>query len=136
MSTESESKRRSGCPLNIALEMFGDRWTLLILRDLMFLKRSTFREFQESAEGIASNILSDRLKKLQAHGIITGEKSAEDGRIICYRPTTKGLDLLPVMVEMILWADQYEHTAAPPRIMKRLKTDRSGFIDEVRSQFP
>jgi DNA-binding HxlR family transcriptional regulator len=121
--------------LNIALEIFGDRWTLLILRDLMFKQFTTYREFQESGEGIATNVLADRLKMLQEMDIIVGERSASDARIICYRPTAKGLDLLPVMVEMIIWADQYEDTAAPAKIMRRLKEDRTAFIAEVRKKF-
>lgn len=128
-------EHRSGCPLSIALEIFGDRWTLLILRDLMFKQYSTYKEFLESGEGIATNVLADRIRMLQEQGIIVGERSTSDARIICYRPTKKGLDLLPVMVEMIIWADQYEETAAPARIMRRLKEDRTGFIDEVRKRF-
>ncbi|MBL8818410.1 MAG: helix-turn-helix transcriptional regulator, partial [Planctomyces sp.] len=96
---------------------------------------STYKEFLESGEGIATNVLADRIRMLQEQGIIVGERSTSDARIICYRPTKKGLDLLPVMVEMIIWADQYEETAAPARIMRRLKEDRTGFIDEVRKRF-
>jgi DNA-binding HxlR family transcriptional regulator len=135
MAKKEAPKHRSNCPLNIALEIFGDRWTLLILRDLMFKQFTTYREFQESGEGIATNVLADRLKMLQEMDIIVGERSASDARIICYRPTAKGLDLLPVMVEMIIWADQYEDTAAPAKIMRRLKEDRTAFIAEVRKKF-
>lgn len=108
----------------------------MILRDLMFKQFTTYKEFHESGEGIATNVLADRLKMLQEQGIIVGERSASDARIICYRPTTKGLDLLPVIVEMIIWADQYEDTAAPAKIIRRLKEDRTAFIAEVRKNFP
>ena len=135
MAKKETTRHRSDCPLNIALEVFGDRWTLLILRDLMFKQLSTYKEFQESGEGIATNVLADRLKMLQEEGIIGGERSASDARVVCYRPTAKGLDLLPVMIEMIIWADQYEHTAAPAKIIRRLKEDRTAFISEVRTKF-
>ena len=135
MAKKEAPQFRSDCPLNIALEIFGDRWTLLILRDLMFKRFTTYKEFQESGEGIATNVLADRLKMLQEQGIIVGKRSAFDARIICYRPTSKGLDLLPVMVEMIIWADQYEKTAAPAKIMRRLREDRSSFIAEIRALF-
>lgn len=135
MMPESPCEWRSNCPLNIALEIFGDRWTLLILRDLLFKRFSTYREFQQSGEGIASNILANRLKKLIGQGIITGERSEEDGRIISYRPTAKGLDLLPVIVEMILWADRYEETAAPPKLIRRMSQERESFIAETRKRF-
>lgn len=101
---------------------------------MLFKQFTTYKEFQDSGEGIATNVLADRLKMLQEQGIIVGERSASDARIICYRPTTKGLDLLPVMVEMIIWADQYEDTAAPAKIIRRLKTDRTGFISEIRKK--
>lgn len=134
MARKVTAQHRSDCPLNVALEVFGDRWTLLILRDMLFKQFTTYKEFQDSGEGIATNVLADRLKMLQEQGIIVGERSASDARIICYRPTTKGLDLLPVMVEMIIWADQYEDTAAPAKIIRRLKTDRTGFISEIRKK--
>jgi DNA-binding HxlR family transcriptional regulator len=131
----SQSEWRSNCPLNIALEIFGDRWTLLILRDLYFKGASTFGEFQGSSEGIATNILTDRLKKLTAQGILVSERSAQDARIVTYRPTPKGLDLLPVMVEMIVWAARYEKTAAPRKLMERMLHDRESFIAETVARF-
>ena len=135
MGSESQTKWRSGCPLNVALEVFGDRWTLLILRDLMFKRFSTFRQFQDSGERIATNILSDRLKKLQEQGIIAGERSASDARVIEYRPTEKGLDLLPVLIEMILWAARYEQTAAPAGMLRRMRNDRDAVVREIRERF-
>ena len=131
----AKSDWRSSCPLNIATEVFGDRWSLLILRDLIFKRLSTYKEFQESDEGIATNILANRLKYLQEQRIIARERSPDDARVICYRPTMKGLDLLPLMIEMILWADQYEDTAAPAKIIRCLKHDREAFIAEIRKQF-
>lgn len=134
MGKSSQPPRRSQCPLNVALEIFGDRWTLLILRDLLFKQFSTFRQFQESGEGIATNILADRLKKLVDQGIIDSERSLTDARVISYRPTEKGLDLLPVIIEMIVWANRYEDTAAPPHMVRRLTDDREGLIAEIRAR--
>src|SRR5438445_6998523 len=108
-----KSKRRSGCPVSITLEMFGDRWSLLIIRDLMVRGLRTFREFQESGEGIATNILADRLQKLQAAGIITAEEEKTDGRRVNYRLTEKGIDLAPVLLELLIWAARHEETGAP-----------------------
>src|SRR6266581_9726852 len=86
-------KRRSGCPVSISLERFGDRWSLLIIRDLMVRGFRTFKEFQRSGEGIATNILADRLDKLQAAGIITAESEETDRRKVNYRLTEKGIGL-------------------------------------------
>src|SRR5207253_8196288 len=84
---KSNTKRRSGCPVSISLERFGDRWSLLIIRDLMVRGFRTFKEFQGSGEGIATNILADRLRKLEAWGIITAEAEITDGRRVNYRLT-------------------------------------------------
>lgn len=112
MKRLSKSERRSDCPLSIALEIFGDRWTLLILRDLMFKGLKTFKEFLGSGEQIASNILTDRLQRLQEQGIVSGTRSPADARVVTYRPTEKGLDLLPVLIEIVLWSARHEKTAA------------------------
>ena len=136
MKRSSKADRRSQCPLSIALEIFGDRWTLLILRDLMFKKLKTFKEFQESGEEIATNVLADRLQRLQEQGIVTGERSPIDARVVNYTPTSKGLDLLPVLVEIVLWSARYEKTAAPAKLIERMTNDRSRFINEMRGRFP
>src|SRR5207237_10500822 len=87
----SSAKRRSGCPLNASVEMLGDRWSLLILRDMMLRGFRSFKEFLTSYEGIATNILSDRLKKLIAYGIIAAQEDPSDGRKLIYVLTHKGL---------------------------------------------
>ena len=90
-------KRRSGCPVSVSLEMIGDRWSLLIIRDLMIRGYRTFKEFEDSGEGVATNILSDRLRKLKSTGIIVAEVDAGDRRKVNYRLTQKGIDLAPVL---------------------------------------
>src|SRR5436190_965942 len=89
MPGKRQSKRRSGCPVSISLEIFGDRWSLLIVRDIMVRGFRTFRQFQQSGEGIATNILADRLRKLAAAGIIAAEKEENDARRVNYRLTEK-----------------------------------------------
>lgn len=121
--------------MSIALEIFGDRWTLLILRDLMFKRLRTFKEFLASGEEIASNILTDRLQRLQEQGLVTGTRSSTDARVITYCPTEKGLALLPVLVEIVLWSAKYEQTAAPPKLLERMANDRNGFIQQIRDAF-
>ncbi len=97
---------RSGCPLNIALELVGDKWSLLIIRDLLNNK-STFSEFLQSNEGIAKNILSARLKKLMKFKIVDFSHPKDNNKVKIYFLTKKGQDLYPVMVELMLWIDKY-----------------------------
>ena len=108
VSGKLDSKRRSGCPVSISLEVLGDRWSLLVIRDLMVRGLRTFREFQQSGEGIATNILADRLRKLAASGIITAEKEKTDRRRLNYRLTEKGIDLAPVLLELLIWGARHE----------------------------
>ena len=125
--------RRSGCPLNAALELFGDPWSLLIVRDLMFKCRNTFAEFMKGGERIATNILSDRLRRLEEAGIIIRKDHPSDGRKQVYELTAKGLDLAPVLVEMIVWGDRYHQTEAPPQLIKRMRERREDYVEELRA---
>src|SRR2546429_194374 len=90
-------KRRSGCPLNASVEILGDRWSLLIIRDMMLRGFRTYKEFLGSYEKIATNILADRLQKLGAHGIITNGRDSSDGRKLIYSLTAKGIGLAPLL---------------------------------------
>ena len=126
---------RSGCPISIALETFGDTWSLLIVRDLMFKNRRTFNDFLGAEEQIATNILSDRLAQLQSHGIVDKRRDPADGRRFIYRLTEKGLALAPVLVEMILWSAVHEETDAPPAVVRQMRADRQGFIEQVRANW-
>src|SRR5258708_29296312 len=108
MPGKSRSKRRSGCPVSVSLEVFGDRWSLLIIRDLMVRGLRTFKEFRESGEGIATNILADRLEKLEAAGIITAETEETDGRRVNYRLTGEGVDPAPGLLEPLIWGGRRE----------------------------
>jgi DNA-binding HxlR family transcriptional regulator len=131
VSKEGAQNRRSGCPVSVSLEQFGDRWSLLIIRDLMVRGYHTFREFQHAGEGIATNVLADRLRKLEAANILTAERAEEDGRSINYRLTSKGIALAPVMLELLLWAARHEQTAAPCSFVEQMEKDREAILAET-----
>jgi DNA-binding HxlR family transcriptional regulator len=114
--------------------MLGDRWSLLIIRDLMFRGYRTYKELLESEEGIATNILADRLKRLEACGIIS-TSPATDRRKLIYRLTAKGIDLAPVLVELILWGARYEDTEAPRAVIRKMEKQRKEFLSEVRRRW-
>jgi DNA-binding HxlR family transcriptional regulator len=135
VTTRAKSKRRSLCPVSVSLEVFGDRWSLLIVRDLMVRGYRRFKEFQRSGEGIASNMLADRLQRLEATGIITSEPDETDGRIVNYRLTEKGIDLAPVLLELLLWGARNERTAAPCAVMENMGKNRDEVLAEVRRRW-
>jgi DNA-binding HxlR family transcriptional regulator len=95
---------RSNCPVSCALDLVGDKWTLVIIRDMLMFGKETFKDFSESGEQIATNILSSRLKMLETNKIITKHKSPENKRVNIYRLTEKGIDLLPVIIELVQWS--------------------------------
>jgi DNA-binding HxlR family transcriptional regulator len=115
--------------------MFGDRWSLLIVRDLMVRGFRTFRDFHESGEGIATNILADRLRKLEAGGIIIAEVQETDGRRVNYRLTEKGIDLAPVLLELLIWGARHEKTGACDALIGRIKNNREEVLAEVRRRW-
>ncbi len=127
-------KRRSGCPLNASVEMLGDRWSLLIIRDMMLLGSHTFKEFLGSYEGIATNILADRLRKLEAYGIIRTEQDPSDGRKLIYQLTAKGMDLAPVLTEMVLWAGRHEQTENRA-LIRLMQKDKQKLLEQIRQRW-
>ncbi len=132
MPVKKKPPRRSSCPINISLEIFGDRWSLLIIRDLMLRSYRTYKEFLSSDEGIATNILAERLQRLEAAGIISTSRDAEDGRKVVYRLTEKGIDLAPIIVELVLWSAQHEETGAPPAAIRKMRAKREQFLAGIR----
>jgi len=124
-------RRRSGCPLNASVEMLGDRWSLLIIRDMMVRGYRTFKEFLSSDEGIATNILANRLRRLESYGIISTQPDPADGRKLRYLLTAKGMDLAPVLTEMVLWAAAHEETGNQV-LVRFIKKDKTKFLAEVR----
>lgn len=135
VSGRPKSKHRSGCPVSISLEAFGDRWSLLIIRDLMIRGFRTFKQFQESGEGIATNILADRLRKLQAARIIAAEVEKRDSRRVNYRLTQKGIDLAPVLLELLIWGARHEKTATSSTLIAEMDRNRLAILAEVRRRW-
>jgi DNA-binding HxlR family transcriptional regulator len=115
--------------------MFGDRWSLLIIRDLMVRGFRTFKDFLESGEGIATNILADRLHRLEALGITIAESEETDRRKLNYRLTEKGIDLAPVLLDLLIWAARHEQTAAPCELTAQMEKNREAFLEEVRRRW-
>src|SRR6267378_524001 len=113
---KTNTKRRSGCPLNASVEILGDRWSLLVIRDMMLRGFRTYKEFLGSYEKIATNILADRLRKL------------------IYSLTPKGIDLAPVLTEMVLWAAEHEDTGNQA-LVREMKRDKKKFISAIRQRW-
>jgi DNA-binding HxlR family transcriptional regulator len=132
---KSKSEWRSDCPVSISLEMLGDRWSLLIIRDLMVRGYHTFKEFQAAGEGIATNVLADRLRKLEVAGIITGATEKTDGRKVNYRLTEKGIDLAPVLLELLIWGARHEETGAPCAVIDQMEKNRQQVLVETRRRW-
>jgi DNA-binding HxlR family transcriptional regulator len=125
--------RRSTCPVNFAVESFGDRWSLLIVRDIAFFGKHTFGEFAASVEGISSNILAARLARLEAEGILAKQPDPADRRTQRYTLTEKGLDLLPVLLEMANWSARYDpETTAPLEFVARVNDDKAHAFALIR----
>lgn len=124
--------RRSDCPTNFALQAFGDSWSLLVVRDLMFKGKRTFAEFAASEERVATNVLTDRLRTLQRSGIIRRDAV---GRATRYSLAPKGIDLLPLMIEMIVWSARYDaRSAAPAAFVRRAMHARAELLVEMRAR--
>lgn len=126
---------RSGCPVNISLEVFGDRWSLLIVRDLMVRGFHTFGDFQRAGEGIATNILTDRLRRLCQAGIVRAERDPGDRRQKHYRLTEKGIDLAPVLLELLIWGAKHEQTDAPAEVISEMARNRDAVLEETRRRW-
>ena len=120
------------CPVRFVMGVFGDRWSLLIVRDMMFRGYTRFQDFLEAGEGISTNILSDRLSRLEAQEIITRQKDPANGRQVLYELTEKGRDLLPVLLAAISWAEKYDpETDVSSEFAERVRTDMPGVRDEM-----
>ena len=124
---------KSNCPIAYSLDIFGDRWSLVVLRDLVLWGKSRFAELLESDERIASNILADRLDKLERQGIIVREPDPADGRQKICRVTDKGLSLTPVLLEIAAWGASHDtNTGAPPGFAQAFYADRQGYYENHR----
>lgn len=131
----SVKKHDTQCLVAYALNAFGDRWSLLIIRDMMLYGKRRYRDFLESKEGIATNILADRLRHLEAAGILEKERDPENRRSFIYSLTKKGLELAPVLIEIIRWSGRYSPlNEFREDIIKRSVTDRDGVIREFQNR--
>src|SRR3984957_18173959 len=125
---------RSGCPLNVSGVIIGDRWSLLIIRDMMLRGFRSYTQFLDTYDRIATNILAHRLKRLQRHGIIATQQDPLDGRKLIYTLTEKGMDLAPVLTEMVLWTAAHEEHQNP-ELIRQIKKDKQKFLDTVRQRW-
>ncbi|HLJ36215.1 MAG TPA: helix-turn-helix domain-containing protein [Ktedonobacteraceae bacterium] len=125
--------RRSDCPINFGLETFGDPWSLLIIRDIVYFGKNTYGEFLDSEEGMATNILASRLARLEQQGNLVKKPSPSDKRKEEYVLTEKGLDLIPVLVEMANWSARYDpQTGAPAAWIALMEAEREKMIQRIR----
>jgi DNA-binding HxlR family transcriptional regulator len=126
---------RSNCPINFVLETFGDKWTLLVIRDLMFKGKRYYGEFLDSAENISTNILANRLQRLENHGVISKEQDPEHKSKFIYSLTCKGKALLPIMLEITQWSGTYDAlTNTPKSFLNALKGDKEAVKRDVLTE--
>lgn len=130
------ARRRSDCPIAFGLDHFGDRWSLLVLRDLIFVGKSRFQEFLASDERISTNILAERLNQLAKAGLIRKDADTGDKRRFSYTPTSKALDLVPVLLEIVRWSARHDPgTGAPAEFVRQIARDRDAVAAAVRAAF-
>ncbi|WP_018342213.1 winged helix-turn-helix transcriptional regulator [Cytophaga aurantiaca] len=128
-------KRKSDCPINYALELFGDRWTLLIVRDMMLKGKHSYGEFLKSEEKIATNILADRLALLEEAEVVIKLPDPAHGSKYIYKLSQKGIDLLPVLVELIMWSAKYDpDSTVEKKFVTQVKKNRETLLKEISSR--
>jgi DNA-binding HxlR family transcriptional regulator len=125
-------KQRSTCPVSTSLDVLGDKWTLLILRDMLFAGKSTYGQFLQSAEKMATNILADRLAALEANGLVTKAVAADKKSKFTYRLTEKGLDIVPLLVELVLWGANHCATIVSPDLLEELQAGKEVAVEKYK----
>ncbi len=132
-------KFRCNCPITSAVDILGDKWTIVIIKQMLLEWMKTFKDFSQDWEGIASNILSARLKKLEEYKIITKNKSSENKKTNIYKLSEKGIGLIPTILEMVLWSDQYmREFHADMNVDSRIeesKKDKKAFIEKIEEDY-
>lgn len=124
--------KRSDCPIGCSLDVWGDKWTLLIIRDLMEANGRTYGDFLKSPEGIATNILASRLQALEENQLVVKLEHPDSKAKVLYKLTQKGIDLLPIMIEINLWAEKYFVIPEERKAMlEEVKKDKVGFIKKM-----
>ena len=127
-------KKRSLCPISSALDIIGDKWSLLIVRDLVFRGFREFGQFLGADEGISTNILAERLGRLQCAGILVRSDHPADGKKYVYRLTEKGVDLIPLLFDLVLWGAKYTpNHAAPAQVLREMRTNPEKMIADLRT---
>jgi DNA-binding HxlR family transcriptional regulator len=135
MKTTCKEDVRSHCSVNYGLEIFGDKWSLLIVRDIVFAGKKTYGEFLKSEEGFATNILASRLAFLEEQGILSKAPSSADRRKDLYTLTEKGLDLIPILLDIVVWSAKHDPRSNARRrkeFIARLNRSAQKVSEEVK----
>lgn len=120
------------CPIRFGVGVFGDRWSLLIIRDMMLRGSTRFQDFLNADEGISTNVLSNRLSRLEEQQIVMRRRDPDNGRQVLYELTEKGRDLLPVLLAVIGWAEKYDpETRISGDVGERIRTDPNAVKEEI-----
>ena len=139
MESDTGTQFRSLCPVATGLDVFGDKWTLLILRDMLFLHKSTFNEFKDAPELMPSKMLSNRLKKLESLGFLSRKKGVVNKKNVHYLLEEKGMETFPIMVEIALFTTDfyYDHLGDTyTEVVKtRMKNDKDNYINEMIASY-
>ena len=136
-ATKNKKKFRSDCPISSALDLLGDTWSLLIIRDLVYFGARSFKDFSAAAEKISSARLSDRLCKLEALKLIIKSNHPTNKKVYLYTLTPKGMDLFPIIAEYVKWSNKYlnDHIAEPAKqLAQNLEKDREGTLKQFRNR--
>ena len=128
------TERRSTCPINYSVEIFGDKWMLLILRDIMFNGKNSFLEFRASSEKISSAVLTEKLNTLLSEGIVSKVTSPKNASKFLYLITDKGIELVPVMMEFLDWGSRYNPDGGPKPLLDRIKQSKKQAIAELQEK--
>jgi DNA-binding HxlR family transcriptional regulator len=128
-----EIKKRSGCPLSFSLDFIGDKWTLLILRDIALYGKSTYGEFLSSEEKMATNILADRLSMLEGYGFLKKQVGADKKSKFVYSMTERCIELVPVIMELTIWGSKF-NPPGNPNLLKQLMNDKVGTIKKYQDK--
>ena len=129
-----EIKPRSDCPISFSLDILGDKWTVLILRDMIFDGKTAYGEFLQSDEKIATNILADRLSVLYCQGLIDKKVAPDKRSKFLYSLTEKGIALLPAIMELTIWGANYNPAGGNEKLLKELQKDKEGTIQRYRKE--
>ncbi|RYC68890.1 MULTISPECIES: winged helix-turn-helix transcriptional regulator [Spirosoma] len=127
-----ELKQRSTCPVSTALDILGDKWSLLILRDMVFAGKSTYGEFVQSAEKIATNVLADRLAVLESQGILSKSVASDKKSKFTYRLTEKGVDTIPIIIALVQWGSKHGSTVVDPGLMEELEAGKDAAVERYQ----